>query len=379
MKLNHIFLISLISAVSVFSLKITAVSMAISANADSNLQTIKTGLSQATGDLVVFPELALCNAQSGKDQAWVDNAVAQLKTLCTQKQKHLVFGAIRIAGGLTYNSAYVINATGALVGTYDQIHPLSSGYAPGLKIPAFAIATTEGTIKIGVQIGNDLCFPEPWQFFAERAIRAYVVVFLSGLTSTESWKKGLYDDLFLAHVDDNTCYGVSASAAGPTSAVSTQICDGVGDVLAQQDPTTGSGSVDFDASIANPTFAFFKRHDEWRSDLYSLVLKSPVAAAEAPAIRLARLTPGVHPNPLQAGSTATIVLPDGIKGGNCVAAFYDLQGRLVKSLPLSPAGNRLLWNGRDNNGSPFSPGVYAFSLRGPGVGHVLSGSIIVMP
>jgi predicted amidohydrolase len=383
MNFRNLFLISLISAASVFSLKVTAVSMAVSANADSNLQTIKAGLSQATGDLVVFPELALCNASSGKDQIWVDNAVNELKTLCAQKQKHLVFGAIRISGGFTYNSAYIINASGALVGTYDQIHPLSSGYSPGLRIPAFALATSDGNIKIGVQIGNDLYFPEPWQFFAERAIHAYFLVFLSSLTSSESWKKGMQDDLFLAHVADNTVFGVSASAAATTSAVSTQICDGVGNTLAQQDPTTGPGSAYFDASIINATFFFFKRHDEWRTDLYSLVLKTPVAAAEAPAARrTVRFTAGAHPNPLPAGAMAAIYLPDEIISGNCqsnIVAIYTLQGRLIKNLSISSTHPFVSWDGRDNKGNPLSPGVYPFMLRGPGMQKKFAGNIVVIP
>lgn len=310
-------------------LNITCVSMAVSADAEANLQTIKTQLGQAPGELVLFPELALCSVNSGKSQAWVDNAMAEIGTLCASLKKAVVVGAVRETLGLKYNSAYYITSTGVRAGAYDQIHPMASPYSPGMKIPFFPLPTSEGLIKFGVQIGNDLYFPEPWQFFAERGVRCMLLVYLSALTGTETWEKEAHDDLLMGMAADNTTFAAGASQANPNSLVKSQVVDGVGNVLGSHDPST-AGAATVQISFANPGFNFFKRHDEWRTDLYELVIKNPTTRVESrPETGMGEKI-RIYPNPIAGKFSVNYelgIVNYELKGIRL--AMYDINGKRI--------------------------------------------------
>jgi predicted amidohydrolase len=313
----------------VYPLDISCVSMQVSGNADSDLNTVKTLLARAAGDLVIFPELALCNRSSGKDKAWVDNAVQELRTMCSQQQKALVAGTVRYDGNAVYNAALIINSSGVLVGTYDQIHVADTGFSPGMAVPHFTVATSGGSIVTGVQIGNDLYFPEPWQYFAEQGVRAALLVHLSGFSGTETWKREMHDDLLMAKSADNTCFAAGVSLAGSASLMSSQILDGVGNVITRRLPAT-PGIENGTVNLASPGFSMFQRHDEWRTDLYELVIKDPVrtvlnsgGAVPGPEIQ-------VWPNPFRTSvGIQVLVRNDECGMQNIRLGIYDIKGRQI--------------------------------------------------
>jgi hypothetical protein len=114
-------------------------------------------------------------------------------------------------------------------------------------------------------------------------------------------------------------------------------------------------------SFLNPGFVMFKRHDEWRRDLYQLVLKNPVAA-ETRCVETVDPEMRIFPNPFR--SSVTLSLPEGSAG----IRIYDSNGRMihrVKDLRLSeyrwdtsglPAGRylaRIRVNGKTVTNSLF--------------------------
>ena len=313
-------------AMSAYGLKITCESMAVSDNADANLANIKTLLGEAQGELVIFPELALCNAASGKEQAWVDSAVTDLRALCLSQKKAVIFGVARKSGGLTYNSAYYINASGVLAGTYDQIHA-KPPYSPGMKVPIFPLTTTEGLVRFGIHIGTDLSVPEPWQFFAENGVRCMLLVYISGLKGAQAWDKSAHNDLLMCHATDNSTFAAGASAAAPDALVKSQVLNGAGSVLFEHDPAS-PGKVEAQISFLTPGFIMFWRHDEWRRDLYQLVIKTPAAAENR---RMETAEPGIRifPNPFR---NQVRVEVKGILSAADQAEIFDIRGRCVADL-----------------------------------------------
>jgi predicted amidohydrolase len=339
-----------------YGLNITCVSMAASDNADNNLQTIKSLIAQAPGELVVFPELALCNINSGKDQTFVDGAINELKTICASAKKSVVFGSVRWVNNMAFNAAYFINSSGVQAGVYDQIHPQNPAYTPAVKIPFFPLATSEGLVKFGIQIGHDLFVPEPWQFFAEVGVRCQLLVYLTALNGSDAWKKEVNDDVLMARAADNTCFAASASSAGSTSLVSSQVLNGVGEVIGSHD-ASAQGMMSAQISFASPGFHIFKRHDEWRRDLYEIVFKNPPLERTEPVLKKADNLLRVFPNPFN--TRVTIRVNRGQRtedrGQHIQLNIYDLKGQLVHFLA---SDLWLLTSGISWNLSGLPAGIY---------------------
>jgi predicted amidohydrolase len=80
-------------------------------------------------------------------------------------------------GGRLYNTAVLLGRDGAVVGTYDKIHPtegeLKGGIIPGKQAPVFE--TDFG--RIGIQICFDIGWPDGWQALSDQ--RADLVVWPS--------------------------------------------------------------------------------------------------------------------------------------------------------------------------------------------------------
>ena len=71
------------------------------------------------------------------------------------------------------------------------------------------------------------------------------------------------------------------------------------------------------------------------------------------------------PNPSRADAVFALSLPH---AGPVSLLLYDLQGRWVRTLmdaALPPGEQRVIWDGRDGDGHPASPGVYFARLWTP--------------
>ncbi|MCC6049527.1 MAG: carbon-nitrogen hydrolase family protein [Thermofilum sp.] len=82
-------------------------------------------------------------------------------------------------GGRIYNSAVVLDRSGAVVGVYDKLHPVTSshdytvfeeGITPGSELKVFDLDFG----RVGIQICFDIMFPETWRELAERGAKMVV-------------------------------------------------------------------------------------------------------------------------------------------------------------------------------------------------------------
>ncbi len=123
------------------------------------VRSLAQGLGTSS-DLVVLPELALTGLVD--EGAAADNSAETLSLAAEIAQTCgtvVVIGGIEEEGGKLYNSAFVVGSDGALVGAYRKTHlgEADAWATPGDDIPVFEV---EGIGRMGVLIGDDVCFPE---------------------------------------------------------------------------------------------------------------------------------------------------------------------------------------------------------------------------
>ena len=125
------------------------------------IRSLMDGLDESvTPSLVVLPELSLTGViDAGQAADNKEQTVALGAELAKTYRSAVVIGGIEAEGGKLYNSAFVLDSQGELVGTYRKTHlgETDAWAAPGGDLPVFSV---EGIGKIGVLIGDDVCFPE---------------------------------------------------------------------------------------------------------------------------------------------------------------------------------------------------------------------------
>ena len=124
------------------------------------------------------------------------------------------------AGGLVYNTAFLIDREGRLIGKYRKTHlpqeEVDNGYTPGDEYPVFE--TDFGTV--GMMICWDVSFPEPARILTLKGARIILMPIWDGL-----------EPLTRARAVENGCFVVQSSYGSPTC-----IVDPRGKVLATVGP-----------------------------------------------------------------------------------------------------------------------------------------------
>lgn len=72
---------------------------------------------------------------------------------------------------------------------------------------------------------------------------------------------------------------------------------------------------------------------------------------------------GNFPNPFNPVTSIRFSLKE---AGNVKLSIYNMKGQLVRSLvnaPMNAGNHQLVWNGRDDNGSPVSSGIYLYRME----------------
>ncbi len=109
-------------------------------------------------DIVVLPELSLTGVVDTPTETLVES-VSFAAELAAETDAYVVIGAIEQDGDDFYNTAAIVSSAGEVKGTYRKTHlGETDGWAkPGDAIPVFEL---EGIGRLGVLIGDDVCFPE---------------------------------------------------------------------------------------------------------------------------------------------------------------------------------------------------------------------------
>lgn len=116
-------------------------------------------------DVMVFGELLNVIGAPGsydvKAEAIPGPSTARMAALARAHRTYVAFGMLERDGGTLYNTAVLIDRSGAIAGKYRKVQlPLSevsSGIAPGDEVPVFQ--TDFG--KVALLICQDMSFPEP--------------------------------------------------------------------------------------------------------------------------------------------------------------------------------------------------------------------------
>lgn len=137
------------------------------AQVQKNLTKVLTALKGIHADLIVLPELPFTGycfkdrkqleslAEEVGDSATIDS----LKTLCQEKNLHIVTGFAEKAAGKLFNSAVLVGP-GKVLHTYRKLHLFNAEktyFDPG-DTPLEAVSA--GDIKIGLMVCFDWAFPE---------------------------------------------------------------------------------------------------------------------------------------------------------------------------------------------------------------------------
>jgi predicted amidohydrolase len=138
---------------------------------EHNLAEMISLIGSRDAELLIFPELALTGYLfRTKEEALpfalsVDSEqVERLRQACAESGKSLVFGHLELDGDRIYNSAIVIDRSGALIGVYRKTHLFHferTVFSPGdTGFKVFDLQTNSGVFKLGVMICYDWRFPE---------------------------------------------------------------------------------------------------------------------------------------------------------------------------------------------------------------------------
>ncbi len=111
--------------------------------------------------LVVLPELSLTGTDLGSDVvAYADEAVLFAQQLAVEYNTTIIIGAVEEDDGILYNSAFLVDYYGDLVGVYRKTHLSEADKLWATAGDELAVFTVDGIGKIGMLIGEDVCFPE---------------------------------------------------------------------------------------------------------------------------------------------------------------------------------------------------------------------------
>jgi len=181
---------------------------------------------EAGCDIVCLPESITTVGVSGADPARVAEAIPggpSYQALAEKAREHRMYvvGCFPERDGkLIYNTAFLIDREGRLVGKYRKTHlpqeEVDRGYTPGADFPVFE--TDLGTV--GMMVCWDVSFPEVARILTLKGARIILMPIWSGLKP-----------LSRARAVENACFLVQSSYGSPTC-----IIDPRGKVLATVGP-----------------------------------------------------------------------------------------------------------------------------------------------
>ncbi|MCC7233777.1 MAG: carbon-nitrogen hydrolase family protein [Bryobacterales bacterium] len=119
-------------------------------------------------DIAALPELAI----NGAPETVLEPAIARLSEWAKRNSSYVVFGARTRVDGRLFNSAILLDRSGAVAGKYNKIHPteneLKSGIHPGQNDPP--VFETDFGI-VGIQICFDVNWWDSWRRLKQKGAK----------------------------------------------------------------------------------------------------------------------------------------------------------------------------------------------------------------
>jgi hypothetical protein len=111
-----------------------------------------------------------------------------------------------------------------------------------------------------------------------------------------------------------------------------------------------------DLSITNPDTAIVRdiHATEWYGGFTGIKKENTPSGNKITLIN--------YPNPFNMTTNFMISIPDGMQGKTGSLDIFNVNGQLIRSLPLQEKTSSLTWNGCNSEGSPVASGVYYYRL-----------------
>jgi predicted amidohydrolase len=161
------------------TIKVACVQMISSSNQENNATKIKNWIKTASDSgahLAIFPEGALTDYETPgvATAAWISTKLAEIGQVCSTNAIAAVVGSDEPTGNVTYNSAFVIDYRGRLLGSYSKLHLYpgeEQNWDDRYDLPVFDLAMAPGTVRVGIQICFDQSFFETYRLMAMKGAR----------------------------------------------------------------------------------------------------------------------------------------------------------------------------------------------------------------
>ena len=130
-------------------------------NIDDNKKKIKDLMKNVKDvNLVVLPELSLTGIVESDVHANSEEAVKFAGEIAKEYKTAVIVGAVEQVDDKLYNASILVDKKGTTVGTYHKVHLNDSEKAWATPGDSFDVYTIEGIGKIGMLVGDDVCYPE---------------------------------------------------------------------------------------------------------------------------------------------------------------------------------------------------------------------------
>lgn len=270
---------------------------------------------QRTPDLFVLPES--CRGQGAGTSEEVDGpTVSAMRRLAREFQTYVVCPIDRIADGVRWNSAVLIDRTGDVAGIYDKMFP----YWPELDLTPPVRVGTRAPVwetdfgRVGIAICFDVNFPPVWQELARGG--ADLVVWTSAYAGGSI--VGAYADIHHYYVVTCTQAGESRAYDMTGAEIGAEIG---GDVDGDDDAPVSSFTIDTDRQIYHENFnldnlwrLLKEKPDEVELERRLLAEQWFVLRARRPGVRVRGLAHAYGLEPIQNYVSRSMARIDDLRG-----------------------------------------------------------------
>ncbi|MBU0511005.1 MAG: carbon-nitrogen hydrolase family protein, partial [Chloroflexi bacterium] len=211
----------------------------VSLSIRQNLETILGMLDHAQpGDMVVFPEGSVSGYSH--DLSFLDEinqqelqaALERLRGEARKRGIHLWAGSCTLAGNRWFNSAFGFTPEGE-THIYRKINLATHErgvLTPGVDLPVFLLATSEGLVTVGIQICREIRYPEQWGWLARQG--AQVILHLNNAVGDDSYQL-VWRSHLVSRAAETQRFVVSVNNAAPQQVSPTIVVAPDGQVLAE--------------------------------------------------------------------------------------------------------------------------------------------------
>jgi deaminated glutathione amidase len=235
-------------------MRVVLLQLAATTDSEHNRVAVRKRLERLDGtgtDLVVLPEgsmhdfgeagHSLAAAAEPVDGPFVEMLADQARRLQTTIVGHIFERPDD--GGLPYNTAVVIDPTGATVAVYRKIHLYDSfGFVESERLSAGPLTPAVfdvGSFRLGLLTCYDLRFPEHARLLVDHGADVFVVpaAWVAGQLKEDHWTT-----LLRARAIENTAYVLGAAQCGPRYSARSAVIDPMGIIVA------GAGEIEADVT-----------------------------------------------------------------------------------------------------------------------------------